>query len=69
MAEDTGFIESAEEHSLADSLFADYATAGISNETFSLAVAGIVGTVVTLLVAYGLFVAMRESRKRDRASV
>lgn len=69
VAEDTGFIESGEEHSLADFIFADYATAGISNETLSLAVAGIVGTVVTLLVAYGLFVAVRETRGRDPASV
>jgi len=68
VAADTGFIESGEEHSLADSLFADYATAGISNEGFSLAVAGIVGTVVTLLVVYGLFIAVRESRSRDPAS-
>ena len=69
VAEDTGFIESAQEHSLADSLFADYATSGISNEALSLAVAGIVGTVVALLVAFGLFMAVRETRNRDRASV
>ena len=69
VAEDTGFIDSAEEHSLADSLFSDYATDGITNEALSLAVAGIVGTVVTLLVVYGLFIAVRESRSRDPASV
>ena len=69
VAEDTGFIESGEEHSLADSIFADYATAGISNESVSLAIAGIVGTVVTLLVVYGLFIAVRERRSRDPASV
>ena len=69
VAEDQGFIDSGEEHSLADSIFADYATDGISNETVSLAVAGIVGTVVTLLVAYGLFVGLRETRGRDPASV
>jgi cobalt/nickel transport system permease protein len=69
VAEDTGFIASGQEHSLADSVFADYATAGIGNETLSLAIAGIVGTVVTLLVAYGLFLGVRESRRRDPASV
>lgn len=69
VAEDTGFIESAEDRSLADFIFADYATAGISNETLSLAIAGIVGTVVTLLVAYGLFMGVRETRGRDAASV
>ena len=66
VAEDTGFIDSAEEHSLADSLFSDYATEGITNETLSLAVAGIVGTLVAGLVVYGLFAATRENRKRSR---
>ncbi|HSJ36167.1 MAG TPA: energy-coupling factor ABC transporter permease [Acidimicrobiia bacterium] len=61
VAEDTGFIESAEEHSLADVVFANYATEGISNEPLSLAIAGIVGTLVTLLVAAGLFLGVRES--------
>jgi cobalt/nickel transport system permease protein len=69
VAEDTGFIESAEDHSLADFIFADYATAGISNEALSLAIAGIMGTVVTLLVAAGLFMGMRETRGRDPATV
>jgi cobalt/nickel transport system permease protein len=69
VAEDTGFVDSAEEHSLADFIFADYATEGISNETLSLGVAGIVGTAVTLLVVYGLFMAVRERRTRDPASV
>ena len=69
VAENTGFIDSARDHSLGDFIFADYATAGISNEALSLAIAGIVGTVVTLLVAYGLFVAVRETSDRDTASV
>jgi hypothetical protein len=69
VAEDTGFIDSGQDHSLADFVFADYATAGIANETLSLAVAGIVGTIVTLLVVYGLFMGLRETRKRDPAPV
>jgi cobalt/nickel transport system permease protein len=69
VAEDAGFIDSGQDHSLADFVFADYATAGIDNETLSLAIAGIVGTIVTLLVAYGLFIGLRESRKRDPATV
>ncbi len=69
VAEDTGFIESAEEHTLADVIFADYATAGISNEALSLAIAGVVGTIVTLLVAAGIFMGLRETRRRNPASV
>lgn len=66
VAEDTGFISSGSDHALADFIFADYATAGISNEALSLAVAGVVGTVVTLAVAAGIFLAMRERRTRGR---
>ena len=67
VAEDTGFIESAGEHALGDFIFADYATAGISNETVSLALAGIVGAVVTLAVAAGILLAVRDRRKRHPA--
>ncbi len=56
------------EHALSDLPFADYATAGISNETLSLAVAGVVGTVVTLAVAAGIFLAVRERQGRDPAA-
>lgn len=69
VAEDTGFISSASDHVLGGSLFADYATQGISNESVSLAIAGIVGTVVTLAVACGIFLAGRERRARGAASV
>lgn len=69
VAEETGFVDSAGEHALAKSIFAEYATAGVSNETLSLAIAGIVGTVVTLLVAAGIFLGMRDTRGRDPAPV
>lgn len=69
VAEDTGFIDSGEDHSLADLIFADYATDGISNEALSLAIAGIVGTVVTLLVAAGIFMGLRETRGNGPAPV
>jgi len=60
VAEDTGIISSASDHVLSNSLFADYATAGISNESLSLAVAGIIGTLVALSVAAGIFLAVRD---------
>jgi cobalt/nickel transport system permease protein len=62
VAEDEGFIASAEDHALADSLFADYATEGIDNETISLAVAGLAGVALTLLVGYGVVTASRHNR-------
>ncbi len=69
VAEETGFIESGGDHALADSIFADYATAGISNETLSLALAGIVGLLVTLAVAAGILIAVRERRDTKPAAV
>jgi cobalt/nickel transport system permease protein len=69
VAEDTGFAESGSEHALADSIFADYATSGVGNEPLSLAIAGAVGTLVTLAVASGIFIGVRERRSRDPATV
>lgn len=69
VAVETGFASAGADHALADSWFADYATAGIDNESVSLAVAGVVGTIVTLAVAAGIFLAVRERRGRDPALV
>jgi cobalt/nickel transport system permease protein len=68
VAEDTGFVTAEEEHALSDSLFAAYATAGIDNEALSLAIAGVVGTIVTLAVSAGIVLALRERRSRDPAA-
>ena len=63
VAEDTGFIESAEDHALGSSVFADYATAGVENEAVSLGIAGTVGTLVTLAVGTGLLLLVRDRRR------
>jgi cobalt/nickel transport system permease protein len=71
VATDTGIAENATEHGLAGSLFADYATTGIDNESLSLAIAGIAGTLITLAVGAGVFYAIRERHKQpgsDRAA-
>lgn len=59
VAEEEGFSDSAEDHALGSFIFADYATSGVGNETLSLAVAGTVGTLVTLAVMAGLVLAVR----------
>jgi cobalt/nickel transport system permease protein len=63
VAIDQGFADRAEDHSLADSVFADYATRGIDNEELSLAIAGITGVALTLIVGSGLAVAARQLRR------
>ncbi len=62
VAEDKGFIDSGRDHALDSSVFADYATRGIDNETLSLAVAGLAGVAITLLVGYGIVSASRQLR-------
>jgi cobalt/nickel transport system permease protein len=54
VAIDTGFVDRAHDHLLANSVFADYATSGVASEPVGLAVAGLVGVGVTVLVAYGM---------------
>jgi cobalt/nickel transport system permease protein len=65
VATETGIDESASGHAMADSLFADYATAGVDNEALSLAIAGIAGTVIVLLVGWGIFSAVRTRDDQD----
>jgi cobalt/nickel transport system permease protein len=59
VAIEQGFADSAGDHALDSGVFAGYATEGVDNETLSLAIAGAAGTVITLLVGYGLFRATR----------
>jgi hypothetical protein len=64
VAADTGIIEAATDHALDSGIFAEYATSGVDNETVSLAIAGAAGTVLTLAVGFGIFIAIRD-RERD----
>lgn len=63
VAADHGFEPAAHHHALAGSPFADYATRGISDTTLSLAIAGLAGIVLALLVAYGIVTASRWPRR------
>ncbi len=63
VAADTGLMASGGDHVLSNSIFADYATAGIGNENLSLAIAGIVGMLVTLAVGAGIYLAVRDRRR------
>jgi hypothetical protein len=67
VAEDKGFVSTAEDHHLADGPFADYGTEGVANERLSGTLAGVAGVAVTLVVGGGLFVLIRR-RDADPAS-
>lgn len=59
VAEQTGFIDSAEDSPVADGPFADYETKGVDDARTGGAIAGVVGVLVTLLLAGGLALLLR----------
>ncbi|MGI8575207.1 MAG: energy-coupling factor ABC transporter permease [Egibacteraceae bacterium] len=67
VAEETGFAGQEQTHALDSSLFAGYATAGVSNEPLSLAIAGATGVAITLAVGGGLLLAVRGERRSSPA--
>ena len=69
VAADIGIGQSAEDSPLGGFLFANYATSGVANEAVSLAVAGVSGVIITLLVGFGVFSAVGGRRDRRRTEV
>ncbi len=65
VAEEQGFIDSAEDHALGDSALADYGANLGAGERVNTAVAGIVGLLVTLLVGYGVFALVRKTGSKS----
>ncbi len=67
VAGETGLAKVAQDHALDTSIFSDYATAGLDNESLSLAIAGIAGVMIVLAVGWGILAAVRD-RGGDRAA-
>lgn len=61
----TGFLDSADEHAAGDGPFADYATKGVDDTRLSGGLAGVVGTVVVLVIAGGIGFAVRRRGSTD----
>lgn len=53
VAEQTGFLDTAEDSAAADGPLADYQTSGVTNGRLSGGLAGVLGVLVTLLIAGG----------------
>jgi cobalt/nickel transport protein len=62
VAEQTGFLDSAEESETAEGPLADYRTKGVDDERLSGGLAGVAGVLVVLLVMGGLAFAVRRRR-------
>jgi len=67
VAEQTGFIDAAEQPKTDDSPFADYQTKGVDDERLGGGIAGVAGVVVVLLVMCGLAFAIRRRRTPETA--
>lgn len=65
VAEETGFLDSAEDSSAADSPFADYGTEGVDDERLGGGIAGVAGVLVTLLLMGGLAYVVRRRGSDD----
>lgn len=65
VAEKTGFLDSAKDHTSRESPFADYATKGVDNPRLSGGLAGVVGASVVFAFAGGLFMVVRRRDRRE----
>lgn len=59
VAEDKGFIDTADEHAAADGPMADYQAKGIEDKRLSGGLAGVVGSLVVLVIAGGVAYGVR----------
>ena len=65
VAEQTGFLDAAEDSPAADSPLADYQTSGVDDARISGGLAGVIGVLVMLVLSTGLFWLVRR-RGHDR---
>ncbi|MDJ0497180.1 MAG: PDGLE domain-containing protein [Acidimicrobiia bacterium] len=70
VAEQEGFLETAEDHALAGAPLADYGENVSDNSWLNTALAGTVGVLLTLAIGYGFFwVARRTNGNRPESSI
>ena len=62
VAEDKGFLETAQDHLFADGPLADYAVKGVDNERLSTGLSGLIGVLVTFGISLALFALVRTMR-------
>ncbi len=62
VAGDQGFADREQRHAAADGPFADYRARGVGDGPLADGLAGVVGTVVVLGLAGGLFLVLRRRR-------
>jgi hypothetical protein len=60
VAEQVGFLNTAKDSAVASSPLADYTFVGLENERISVALAGIIGVVLTAAISFGLFTFLKK---------
>jgi hypothetical protein len=65
VAEDKGFLQTAEDSALADSPLAEYGVKGVEDERLSTGLAGVIGVGITFAFGLGLFALVRAGRSSD----
>ena len=65
VAETVGFIETAEDHAIADSPLADYGVKGVDNERLSVGISGVIGVLGTAGISVGLFYFLRKDKSKS----
>ncbi len=65
VAETIGFIETAEDHAIADSPLADYGVKGVDNERLSVGLSGVIGVLGTAGISVGLFYFLRKDKSKS----
>ncbi len=68
VAEEQGFLDTAEDHALGDLPLADYGANLTDDDRVNTAVAGLVGLLLTLLLGYGVFALARRTGSGSTAS-
>jgi cobalt/nickel transport system permease protein/cobalt/nickel transport protein len=66
VAGEQGFLDSARDHASSGSPFADYTTVGVDDARLSGGIAGVVGALLVLAIAGGIFMALRRRRPHGR---
>jgi cobalt/nickel transport protein len=68
VAEDVGFLDTAQDSAAAGSPLADYATTGVGDGRLSVGIAGVVGVLLTAAAAFGLFLWLGRRNRRAAGS-
>lgn len=63
VAEDKGFLDTAKDSVNAGTPLADYGITGLENERLSVGLSGIIGVIVTLMVAFAIFKTLAKKGK------